>query len=226
VAIQAQQPGAEEEKKKEEVTLGSQPVTGPSGAPAGGGAPSQAGSGPTSSGAYSDVGQYLKANKPRISSYAQDIAGKVSTQAQEAQGKVATQAEEAQTTIEEARLPGADIYEGKDARDVNVEQAQNILTGSSGGLTPEKIALSEIAGLEKVKNLADLSQNYGGSKTLIKETVAPEQGRYTGGMYSLGASALQRDPTARDTLQGLRSSTGQFLEDARTQEEGLRTSAG
>ena len=211
MATVANQPGIDEDKNKEGVDLGAPaPTIGGGTAPSSGGVASAAASTPgaitggekaaTSSGSYSDVGRYLKANKPRIGQYANQIAGKVSNKVNEASAATQDEVTEKQEEIDAARLPGTDFYEGRDVTDLDVGKSQDLLGGQWGGPSAEDVALSTLSGLEGARDLANLSGSYSGSKELIGQTMQPTGGRYTRGMTSLGAASLQGDATARGTL--------------------------
>ena len=236
MATVANQPGIDEDKDKEGVNLGTPaPTIGGGTAPSSGGVSSAAASTPgaitggqkaaTSSGSYSDVGRYLKANKPRIGQYASQIAGKVSGKVNEANTATQEEISGVQKDIDAANLPGSNVYEGKDIRDVNVEQGRDILAGGWSGPSPEEIALKNLSELEGAKNLADLSGSYSGSKELIRETVAPGAGRYSRGMTSLGASSLQRNQAARESLGQAKDLASGLYGQAVEGQEALRESA-
>jgi hypothetical protein len=211
MATVANQPGIDEDKDKEGVNLGAPaPTIGGGTAPSGGGVSSAAASTPgaitggqkaaTSSGSYSDVGRYLKANKPRIGQYANQIAGKVSDRVNEAD--IATQEEVSgiQGDIDAAKLPGTDFYKGKDVTNLDVGKSQELLSGGWKGPSAEDVALSTLSELEGARDLANLSGSYTGSKELIDQTMQPSDGRYTRGMTSLGAASLRGDTKARGIL--------------------------
>jgi hypothetical protein len=217
MATVANQPGIDEDKDKEGVNLGAPaPTIGGGTAPSGGGVSSAAASTPgaitggqkaaTSSGSYSDVGRYLKANKPRIGQYANQIAGKVSDRVNEAD--IATQEEVSgiQGDIDAAKLPGTDFYKGKDVTNLDVGKSQELLSGGWKGPSAEDVALSTLSELEGARDLANLSGSYTGSKELIDQTMQPSDGRYTRGMTSLGAASLRGDTNARGILAQSRSS--------------------
>lgn len=218
MATVANQPGIDEDKDKEGVNLGTPaPTIGGGTAPSSGGVSSAAASTPgaitggqkaaTSSGSYSDVGRYLKANKPRIGQYASQIAGKVSDKVSEADTATQEEVSGIQGDIDAAKLPGTDFYKGKDVTNLDVGKSQELLSGRWKGPSAEETALSTLSGLEGARDLANLSGSYAGSKELIGQTMQPAEGRYTRGMTSLGASSLQGDAAARGTL-------GQSREDA------------
>lgn len=236
MAIQANQPGIEEEKDKETAAIGAPaPSLGGGTAPGTGGVGSAAAQTPgaigggdkpaTSSGSFTDVGKYLKANKPSIGKYAGNIAGKVAGQVSEAGQAVAEEAKGIQEQIDASRLPGQEFYKGKDVTNIDASKSQNLLYGPNTTPTPESIALANIAGVGKASDIANLSSSFSGSKELIGETMRPETGRYSSGMKSLGAASLQGDSNAREILAKSRYDAKAALRDAEQSQSSLRTNA-
>ena len=237
MAIQANQPGIEEEKDKENAAIGAPaPSLGGGTAPGAGGVGSAAAQTPgaigggdkpaTSSGSFTDVGKYLKANKPGIQKYASGIAGKVAGQVGEASQAVENEATGIQSEIESSKLPGSNFYQDKDVSNLNVGESQKLLSGGWGGPSVEEAALSRLTDLGKARDLANLSSSYSGSKQLIGEAVRPESGRYSRGMTSLGAASLQGDQGARQTLSDVRDQAGAAYEAGLASQDSLREQVG
>ena len=227
MAIQAYQPGADEEKDKQE-DVGALPQTSSAGAPSGGGAPvgqaAQSGpatSGPSSSGQFTDVGKFLEANKQAAGGFAKAAGKGIRDQLSESQAAIDTKASEYQKGIEGARSNLAD-YQGKSASQLNLEGARNVLQGGSKVLSPDQIALNEIAGLEKAGQMADMTKSYSGSKAYLGETMTPQVKDYSQGERGLDAVFLSRDKAAREAMSNLGQQAAGSAEAARAKQEELR----
>ena len=227
MAIESFHPGMEdEEKKKENVEVGAPAPTigGGGGAPGGGGqavgAPAQAGKGPSQSGSFTDMGKYIKANQPRIGKFAGQVTSGVEQKLNEAGQAVQSEAAKHQEAIAKGKT-SADVFQGKNVADIDVNQGRNVLSGVYSGPSAEKVALESIANIDAAKRTADLAQSYSGKQALLGEALGGKIGDYSRGERNLDAAFLSRDAAAKEKFAGLQGQAKDISAQAATQQEAL-----
>ena len=200
MATVANQPGIDEDKDKEGVNLGAPaPTIGGGAAPSGGGIGSQAQKGPTSSGSYTDVGQFLKANAPKARQFAQNAAGSFRDKVSATSQGITQAANDLIGKVDNQKL-STDYYEGKKASEITPGFGQDVVMP-----TQEEISMGDQqAKVEGLQGNADTLNTFGGRGAYLRETLSPTVEDYGAGEQKLDTIFSMRDKSAQDVFNQAR----------------------
>ena len=232
MAIVNDQPGVEKEEDKDKATIGATTpgpqtiggtpgnigASGGSGGAGGGsvGAPAQQKS-PTSSGAYTDIGKYVKANQPNIAGFAGDVAGQATDVVTEAKQVFGQDAD----TLEAEIGGGVSnvVVENDGSGITNAGDANKFLKdGSYGG--PEDTSSLSTGGVQGAADLLN-TEGPGGTQTLLQNVLGDEVQDYSVGERNLDALFLGGDRDARDIIGQAGTDANTALSDAEARKQGL-----
>lgn len=222
MAIQADQPGAKEEDDKNKQPIGEAPSSMSTGsAPAGGvggaGAPQQQ-KGPSSSGAYTDVGKYVQANQPNIGKFAGNVAGQASQEVDQARTAFGQDAQKLESEVQGGvqnvgvnRTPSGVANAG----DVNTFLKGDTYTG------PQDSTSISTSGVQQAADLFNVAESPKGQEAFLQKMLGDEVKDYSAGERGLDSIFLNRDQGARDIIGQARTDANQAAIDAEARKQGI-----
>lgn len=226
MAIQADQPGAKEEEEKKGQPIGGAPAPSGGSASAGGiggaGAPQQ--KGPSSSGAFTDVGKYVQANQPNIGKFEDATIGKAGQQvdtAKQAFGQDATALEnQIQGGTQAIDIQRSGQYNTGDI--TNASDINQYLTGPTY-TGPADASSIDTSGLQQAAGQFDTADSsMGGMQAFLNQTLSGDIDDYSSGEQRLDSIFLNRGGQgARDRLNQAKVDSGQALSDAEARKAGM-----